>query len=671
MLGDEAAGEREKGQLLQFIGKQPEPLTWTNVDLKAFVWNTGMPSAGDRHQRDEQTLNTLRYDALYDKLTPAQRAGVEKAMRSYIQFHVDGAPPRHPQFHYTRTGWLPNMHWPRAIGTHLMAVALKDPKAIEAVFNSEGGWKWYLDSYISDGRFYNEEFGKYYSNIGTMLMYCEALERLGLGQFGYGYTGKGGATMKNFLQMPMTVGLPRVAGNANIFPGVTMGDAGEFHVAYGPSVAGQVPQWWSDAHMNGPLPKLHAPGWYEIGQRRWPDAGFDFFLAQMRAPGEATYLPSLYWGLGAIDPAKAKAPAAPSLVTRERGFALLRAEESPAYWESPKPAVALQFGQYYVHYVHDCFALLNYVAFNRHIYERMGAAGKGYAGGDPWRDHVAGKASGVVVDSLKAQPVDTGDEGCKNQRIRDHLTGPAKFVACRAKGIYPGVDQERALVLTDSYLLDVSWLRSDKPRVYDWHVLSAGKVVSPDAWQPATVQKPVITDQKSLDAGDKPWSVVIHQHDNPDERGGVRVTMLDEAGTTLTQGRPPIGAKGLGVKVMANRTKPATLFVALHEPYEGAAAKAPAAKFTRIAQTDGALAVAINSDRVLYAFADAAGKEQTLTGNGESFTFTDFGYVRISADKVEVTGNVKSLQVKVTGSPKLIVNGTERPYKPAVGMIIW
>lgn len=423
--------------------------------------------------------------------------------------------------------------------------------------------------------------------------------------------------------------------------------------------------------MNGPFPKLQAPGWYEIGHARWPDAGFGYFLAQFRQPDEEVYLPSLYFGVGPIDPKKVTPPPAPSYVTRERGFAMLRVEESPAYWESPAPAVAMQFGMYYVHYVHDCFAMLNYVALNRTIYERMGMVGKGYAGGDPWRDHVAGQSSGVVVDGLKANPVDSGEEGCKNQRIREHLAGPAKFVACRAKGVYPGVDQERAFILTGDYLLDVFWLQSDKPRVYDWHVLSAGKVVAPDGWQPATVQKPVITDQQSIEAGDKPWSVVIHQHDNPDELGGVRVSMLDEAGTTLTQGRPPIGDKGLGVKVVASRTKPATLFAGLHQPYNGPAAQAPAAKFERIAQTDDTIAVSVNTDRILVAMANGAGKEQTVTGNGESFTFTDFGFVRVGKDKVEVTGNVASAKIKVTGNPKLIVNGADKPAKISGGMLTW
>jgi hypothetical protein len=322
--------------------------------------------------------------------------------------------------------------------------------------------------------------------------------------------------------------------------------------------------------------------------------------------------------------------------------------------------------------VHDCFAILDYVAHNRKIYERMGATQSNYAGGDVWRDHVAGQSSGVVVDGLKASYVDSGNEGCKNQRIREDLTGSAKFVAVRAKDVYPGVDQERALILTGDYLLDVFWLQSDKPRVYDWHVLSAGRVLDANPWQPATVEKPVLTGQSSFDAGGKSWSVVIHQHASDDLAvGGVRVSQWGEAGTTVTQGRPPIKPEELGVKVMASRTAPAALFVALHEPYQGPAAQAPAAKFERIAQNEGALVAGIGNDRVLLAFADGAGMPQTLSGNGESFTFTDFGFVRVTPDQVILEGNVAGIRVKVAGSPKLLVNGKETPSRVTGGYMEW
>ncbi|MGA2502444.1 MAG: hypothetical protein ABSH20_32280, partial [Tepidisphaeraceae bacterium] len=138
-------------------------------------------------------------------------------------------------------------------------------------------------------------------------------------------------------------------------------------------------------------------------------------------PGEAVYLPSLYFGLGPVDSGKVKPPPAPSYVAPERGFAMLRMEEGPAYWESGRPAATLQFGSYYVHYVYDCFALLQYVAHNRYIYQRMANTRGGYAGGDPWRDHVRGQAGGIVVDGLQAKYVDSGEEGIKHQRLRRHF----------------------------------------------------------------------------------------------------------------------------------------------------------------------------------------------------------------------------------------------------------
>ena len=160
----------------------------------------------------------------------------------------------------------------------------------------------------------------------------------------------------------------------------------------------------------------------------------------MRAPGEETCLPSLYLGLGPIDPAKVTPPPVRSYVARERGFALLRAEEGPAYWESPKPAVALQFAMRYVHYVHDCFTILDCMAFNAPICCRMGATKRGYAGGDPWRDHVRGMCV-VVVDGLQAQPVDEGNAGTKNQCVREHFSArpgssPSEPRACTPTWIW-------------------------------------------------------------------------------------------------------------------------------------------------------------------------------------------------------------------------------------------
>lgn len=667
VLGDAKAAEREKAELLKFIGTVPEPMTWPPEKQKDFVWNVGMPSAGDRHMRDERTLFTLRYDALYGQLTPDERKGIQDAFRAYIRFHLDGHKPWHPDFRYDRTSWLPNMHWPRTIGTHLMAVALKDEKLIEAMFHSTGGWKWFFDEYITDGRFYNEEFGKYYSNIGTMLLWCESLEKLGLGQYGYGYTGRGGASMRSFLEMKMWAGLPRLEcpGGMPQYPIVTMGDAGTSPIVngYGADGKGGDP-WWSNSHMNGPLPKMRDPLWWEMGHRRWPDAHFDYFLAQMRAPGEEVYLPSLYFGLGPIDPKKVTPPPVRSYVARERGFALLRAEESPAYWESPKPAVALQFAMRYVHYVHDCFTLLDYVAFNAPIYCRMGGVKRGYAGGDPWRDHVRGMC-GVVVDGLQAKPVDDGNSGTPNHRIREQFAPPAKFVAARARGVYPDVDMERALVLTSEYLGDFFWLASDRSRVYDWQVLSPGAIegIGATPWRPAgeDAAKPHLLPLAAMDPADKPWGATILQ---PGPRGvGVRVSMLGGHNTRVLASRPPGLADGEpGTSLLATRTCPTTLFAALHEPFAGGLGRHRIERFEPIAQNGRGIAVAVSgkeglNDRILLCYGDKPDQPLTLASGGESFTFRDFAFIRITPDKVDAHGALTAFELRVPGRPKLMLNG--------------
>ena len=106
------------------------------------------------------------------------------------------------------------------------------------------------------------------------------------------------------------------------------------HGAWGGVIRGNHAQW--DGY-SGFTPKMQIPYWFEVGHTLWPDIGFDYFLAQMRGPDEDKYYPSLFFGLEPIEPAKVKAPPAPSAVWLERGLVMLRAEESPAYWESPAP----------------------------------------------------------------------------------------------------------------------------------------------------------------------------------------------------------------------------------------------------------------------------------------------------------------------------------------------
>ena len=678
VLGDQKAGETEKKALLNFIGQRP------------FRNQPGIPDAGHAQWRDDRTIDALRYDVLYDLLTDKERSELDATIRGYVEWlekaHGPWAKEGEP-----RTAWLPNMQWTTVSGTHVLALASRDEGLIRRVFEANGGWKWYFDNYITSDSFYMEEFAKYYSNIGAMLLWCEGLEKLGLPQYGYGYKGRDGATMQQLLTMLIRSGYPRINSPDTLGPSyhaVSMGDAGTAVITQPFGTENTVyAALWGGGRMNGSNPRMMNPLWWEIGHRRSPHAGYDYFLAQLRKPGEDVYLPTLYFGLKPIDAKNVKGPPVSSFVTKERGFALLRADESPAYWDSPKPAVSLQFGMYYVHYVHDCFATLQYVAHNRYIYTKMGATQGNYAGGDPWRDHVRGQAGGVIVDGLKPQPIDDGNHGTAKERIRSQFTGPFKFTSARAKGLYPDVEQEHAMVLTDDYLFDAHWLISDKPRVYDWHVLSpavldehekgwaavdsiGGKIREQD------VKKPYISDVQARDAGEKAWVVALDQSTEK-QKAGVIVRMLGEKNTALVVGTPPgtdpkdtntgfngAGKSTRGVQLIATRTTDKTAFVSLHEPHVG---ESGIATFERVAQTDDAVAArvtgqgtsgAINDVLLVSAAADVE-KPLTLGGNGESFTFTSQAFVRIGASKVEVFGNVGAMTLKVSGSPTLEVNGAK------------
>ena len=750
VLADEPAAEAERKYLVSLIGNDP----------RKFLGDTG----GGRHY--DQYLSVLRYDALYDRLSGAERRGLEDTFRDFIRHHCDEETLR-----FTRTSWLPNMQWPRAMTAHLMAVALEDEALIRRCFESRGGWKYFFDDYLADGRFYCEEFGKQYSMVGEMLLWCRGVERLGLDGLGFGYVGTGGATMKRFLESMVEIGYPRVdiPGGLPHYPQVTMGDARGSGFAGAPPYvfqkslvvgrlaggAGGNPEWIA-ANMNGrdhrnaKVDKMLHPPWFEMAHAKWPDGRFDYFLAQMRRPGEALYTPSLFWGIGPVDPSAVRPPPAPSFVARERGFAFLRADESPSYWEGPAPAVAFQLATYYVHYAHDVFSLLGLYAFNRPIYLNRQVS-NGYGGGCPWTDSALGHC-GVAVDRLQFA-LDDADP----QRDHPHWPNPVgdvpvrsgfdrlvKFVAARARPlggsvpldsrqplavstlsldlrrdepeVWPGVDMTRALFLTREYLFDIFRLSSDRPRLWQWQVHALGQArTDGGGWTPGKdlleeiydlsnrqvakrLEDPIersryrIREVRKLDAGDAPWSLdVVQACALPeveksvlgkawyDRKVGIRVTQRGEAGTTVYTGKTPVSrsAPGLeknkgegselpdevgGTTVLVERRKPATMFVALHEPFEGGEAKL--AGLRRIGESAEGIAVAVLGrpgsgvdDRILFRYEEAGGSPITLSGDGESFTFSDRAYIRIGRDRVEVSGGLKAMKVRVEGKPALFVNG--------------
>ncbi len=715
--GDEKAGQIEKDRLLQVVRSKA-------------------PRGG------AQWLTVLRYDLLYNKLSAGERAEIEKMFRFYIHNTVVENAVFNPKLYnpaanyqrydarkYTRTNWLPNITWPRKVSANLMAAAMRDEKLIRDTWGAYGSYKWYFDHYLSDIGFYHEEFAKMGSTPGSMLVYCLALERLGLNELGFGYKGKGGATMRGHIESLIHLGYPRVELHSSRphYPKVTMGDARRSgssqkwnlpspafqhslvmghtaggtggtirwvaHGAWGGEMRGNLPQW--DGY-GGFVPKMQTPLWFELAHRRWPDAGFDYFLAQMREPGQSRYVPSPLFGLGPIDPAKAKPPKAPSAVWPQRGLVMLRADESPAYWESPAPAVAMRLAANYAHHVNDSFALLGFYAFNRPIYLNRHVT-PGYA--DGWTRSVQSHA-GVRVDAQ--EPAFTDEVA-----IRRDFAGPVRFVSARSNKVYPGVDLARSLFLTREYLLDLTHLASKQEHDYHWfiHALGQPRYDRPGDWKPFDLPKGLeqLADVRRRSPSPAAWSITAIQScalaDATKARLpeawykreiGVRLSMLGEAGTAAFTARTPLpvgryrdkdGRRKYretpsevgGVSFIASRKAANTIFVALHEPFEGGRHRIE--EFRRIGRADAAVAVAIVgkragiNDRAMIRFGDDCDRPVTLSDNRESFTFAGHAFIRIGRGKVEAFGGLKGMRLRVEGTPKLILNGKGVRAKVEAGVL--
>jgi len=697
VMGDLAAAKTEKDYLMTFAGTNP-----ANYE--------GKLDQDARHL--DNYLSALRYDTLYELLTPDERKRVEDTFRVYISYQLND-----DKRIYGKYDWLPNMQWPRPMAAYLMAIALKDQDLITKSFNDRCGWKWYLDEYISDGYFYNEEFGKQYSMIGAMLLYCRGMERLGLDDMGYGYTGKGGATMRHYLESLNMLGYPQLDMGTTrpAYPRMAMGDAkggggakgdgglSGFFIQHN-NITGYYTNGnggnglftWANMngrdHSNRVVERMAIPLWFEIAAKKWPDGGFDYFLAQMRSPAEDKYYPTLYFGLEPIDPATVKAPAAPSWVSPTRGVAMLRADESANYWSGPAPAVGVRFATPYVHSVNDAFALAGFYAFNRPLYTNRQHS-PNYANTDPGWSASARSHSTVMVDGQEPKTVAAVP-------VRSDFQAPVKFVAARAKGVYDDVDQTRALFLTKDYLLDFFRLESPYARSYQWAVQPMGHAYPDNPNDFAATTNLIgtyfdLANEKSNATG-KDWGITTVQSSlgaDPatapygksffENRIGVRVNMLGESGTIVTTAMSPVtgatrdrfnyGAdEPGGITVLAQRSAAKTTFSALHEPFK---TTGKVSTFTKLGETADALLVKVTgidiNDRAMVRFGDNAATETTVYSAGESYTFTDHAYLRISADKVEATGKITGMYLRVQGTPKLFINGIEQKATYDGDMLIY
>ncbi|MCH8474019.1 MAG: hypothetical protein LAT55_02200 [Opitutales bacterium] len=709
--GDEQAGNRQKDRLLE-VARSPIP------------------------RGAAQWLTVLRYDLLYDELSEEERAKVEDFFRTYIDHAIfrnslfDGEVfnderdfSRYHAHYHRRDNWLPNITFPRILSANLMAVALGEEALIRQVWDHYGSWRWYFDEYLSDQGLYNEDFGKQHATPGEMLLYAIALENFGLGELGFGYRGRHGATLRNHIESMIWLGYPQVdlQNDTPHFPRLTHGDARRFRTgdmggllafqdflisgflpdgtgtidrwkrrgAWGGEIRGDHPQW--DGY-HGYTPKMQTALWFEVGHTKWPEAGFGYFLSWMREPGEEMYRPSLYFGVEPLSPGDIPPPPAPSWVAERRGVVMLRAEESPEYWESSAPAVGMRLATPYAHDVFDGFALTGLYAYNRPILVNRHIGG--YA--RDWSRSVLSHA-GVKVDGHEPAFTDL-------TATRYSFPKEVKFFAAYSPELYPGIDASRALFLTDAYLLDIFALadRQGEERTFRWTTHSLGMAEPDDRWaepQPltdalgaterdretATEHRLLPGPQEILKSFDRmrirrtgeDWHMRVVQESPVAEENrllppewfarkvGVEVRVLGAPDTAIGVGPTPVAHDPqdapdpgespeshelAGTSVLMQREAPEATFAVLYEPFEGGAGEI--VTFRRITETEDFLATAIGgegekvNDLAMVRFRDDGEISRVEDGEtGVIVDFRDHAVVRIGTDRVEVFGDVRRMRM--------------------------
>jgi len=437
----------------------------------------------------------------------------------------------------------------------------------------------------------------------------------------------------------------------------------------------------------------------EIAYHAWKDPQYAYLLAlnprRDERLGWFEYLPvSLL--LGETLPPEPPPVAMPSIVYPQTGIAVLRSDESPGYWTSAGLVAIQQMGRNYGHDHRDKFQLLLwgrgrllYPDWNAQQYEPMEYG---------WTRN-AWAHSTLVVDESNPKG------GSSTERHDFGAEAQVKFLATTSREIYPDVTQTRALLLTGDYLLDLFWADSPRERTYDWFVHALGRLSlpAPHGFQPSQdLLRPYRwVDRERKWETDRTWSAdfvqqtggVLHgmgQYTNEwfSAKVGVRMTMLGEPGTAAYVGeglfnpvpnlREHGNPEGTIPLAMARRKARTTCFAALHEPFDAR----PSLVARRVDQQPAAIGVCVAgpafTDYACVAFGtEQAERTVTLTDAADayqSFSFDDYGYLRVQQGKVTARGAWRSFRIAAPDaapSGALEINGREASYRKQGGYVLF
>jgi hypothetical protein len=420
----------------------------------------------------------------------------------------------------------------------------------------------------------------------------------------------------------------------------------------------------------------------------------DALIAAYNASGDPRYAPFVAMIPGykpnLIDqrslPAKLELPPAPSKVWPTYGLAMLRSDESSAYWTSGKAIAVFQLlSQGYGHDHRDKFGIalhgagrLFYPNYNAIQYENAAIG---------WTRNSVSHNTLVVDEGETRNATPTA--------IRQDFTPDMKFLATSASGVFEGVDQTRALLLSKEYLLDLFHATSAVPHTYDYLLHSFGKAqpARADDFKPSQALQRrywLVDNQRALTTAE-PWSLDFVIKEEPGSRKGsygkewydhkaqLRLTMAAEPKTLVVHGSwgdelaRLVGERQKGAKldrlamVAARRTGVRdTIFVAAHEPRAGDALP-QVTRVVKLGQTKNTVVVRVEArDFTDYAAVALGpqkdGAEHTVLISGKPlhlFGFRSYGWLRVARDgSVIARGGWARLHLPGAKGP-LTLNGKE------------
>jgi Heparinase II/III-like protein len=395
-------------------------------------------------------------------------------------------------------------------------------------------------------------------------------------------------------------------------------------------------------------------------------------------------------------PANIQLPPAPSKVWPTYGIAMLRSDESPSYWTSGKAIAVFQImSKGYGHDHRDKFSIslhgagrLFYPNYNALQYENPSVG---------WtRNSISHNT--LIVDEGETRNAEL-------TALRHEFSPEVKFLVSSADGVFEGVDQTRALLLTKEYLLDVVRATSPVPHTYDYVLHSFGRVEpeKPDALEPtkALMKRYWLLDNQKAMTTREPWMLDFVIEEKPGARSGfygrewyehkakLRLRMAGEPQTLVVHGvwgdelARLVSEQHKGAKldqlatVVARRNGREALFVTSHEPYSGHD-QPQLTRVITLGRTKGAAVIRVDAkdftDYAAIAFGpQAEDAEHTLLFSGERsyfFAFKNYGYARVRKDgSLTLRGGWTGLRLPEASGP-VTLNGEPTRATTVEGVLL-